>query len=314
MLAAFHDARRSRHPWQYLVSRASIRFGVELPLAFRAASGFRLHLHDEPIAHALWLGMWDDSGLRRVCCDCLKPGDVAIDVGANIGHITLAMSRAIGPTGHVYAFEPIPKTCAHLKANLDLNGVSSVEAACVAVSNTTGESQFFIPWRRSTDQAGLRPISDADCQTCIRVPTLSLDDAAAEGWGKRRIALLKVGVEGAEYQVFLGAHRTLAQCDAVVFEHCSLNMLRMGLEGADVMDLLRSAGFFIYLCDPDSKRLVAAGEPAPDADYLAVRDVASFCANTGYATVDCLPDDLTPFVGPLSHDRARAGSRLAGGA
>jgi hypothetical protein len=49
------------------------------------------------------------------------------------------------------------------------------------------------------------------------------------------------------------------------------------------MDLLRSAGFSIYLCDPDSKRLVAAGGPAADADYLAVRDVASFCANTGYA-------------------------------
>lgn len=56
----------------------------------------------------------------------LREGDVVIDVGANIGDLTLPLSQAVGPTGRVYAFESHPETFNILGANLALNQVRNV--------------------------------------------------------------------------------------------------------------------------------------------------------------------------------------------
>jgi FkbM family methyltransferase len=72
----------------------------------------------------------------------LRPGDVAYDIGANAGFFTLLMSRLVGPSGHVHAFEPLPLNVARLRRHLRINNIANVTVHPVAVSDKTGVAKF----------------------------------------------------------------------------------------------------------------------------------------------------------------------------
>jgi hypothetical protein len=67
-----------------------------------------------------------DVKLLDVYRKVLRPGDVVIDAGANIGHLVLAASRLVGPGGKVYAFECGPRALERLRENIGINGASNV--------------------------------------------------------------------------------------------------------------------------------------------------------------------------------------------
>jgi len=71
----------------------------------------------------------------RVLSNYLRPGEWAIDVGANVGHYTLRMSDIVGETGRVVAFEPIPETFKLLCANVRRRNVTFLNAAASAKSS-----------------------------------------------------------------------------------------------------------------------------------------------------------------------------------
>ena len=56
----------------------------------------------------------------------LKPGDVVIEVGSNIGTLTVPMARAIGPTGVLHSYEPQPSNATLLRENMTHNGCDNV--------------------------------------------------------------------------------------------------------------------------------------------------------------------------------------------
>ena len=80
----------------------------------------------------------------------VRPGDVAIDLGAHIGYYTLLLARLVGPTGRVLAFEPDPDNFALLSRNVEMNGYANVELFNAAASDRPGRSPLF----RSPDNAG----------------------------------------------------------------------------------------------------------------------------------------------------------------
>jgi len=55
-----------------------------------------------------------------------KPGTIAVEAGANKGVTTVALAKAIGETGHLYVFEPVPDYYSRLEANLSRNGVRNI--------------------------------------------------------------------------------------------------------------------------------------------------------------------------------------------
>ena len=66
----------------------------------------------------------------------LRRGKAVWDVGANVGLYTLPSARAVGPTGRVYAFEPMPRNLGLLRRHLAMNRLSNVEIYDVAVGDT----------------------------------------------------------------------------------------------------------------------------------------------------------------------------------
>ncbi len=140
----------------------------------------------------------------------LRPGDVAVDVGAHRGVFTDRMARLVGPTGHVHAFEPNPESWRTLSA---VRGdASNITLHPIGLSDRAGTATLFRPRPKGVRIDAMSSLSKHGDD-----PSLGFDpvdvrldrlDAALAG-EPRRIALLKVDVEGHELAVFQGADETI---------------------------------------------------------------------------------------------------------
>ena len=165
-------------------------------------------------------------GLYRSAADALRPGDTVLDIGANIGIVSLMFGWRV-PDLRIVAVEPAPTTYACLEANLrsHLPGAVAVRGA---VSDRAGESTFTY-YPRSTGNSGLfadQQADDANTRIFLRnsgipedyigeivkdlhrgiqltVPTLTVSDLVRRH-ELREIGLLKIDVERAEHLVLAG--------------------------------------------------------------------------------------------------------------
>jgi FkbM family methyltransferase len=142
----------------------------------------------------------------------LRPGSVAIDVGANLGEWTVPLARAVGPAGRVIAVEPAPRSAAALEATLAANALRQAEVVRCAVGDHDGSAELAMPIvtsaRIDTGTARVGPACTG--HEALRVPLRSLDSLAAEH-RRDRADLIKIDVEGHERQVLDGAAGILAR-------------------------------------------------------------------------------------------------------
>ncbi|MGA4577385.1 FkbM family methyltransferase [Limisphaera sp. VF-2] len=168
--------------------------------------------------------------------DLLGLSDTFVDVGANVGYYTVLAAKRVGPMGHVIAVEAFPDTANSLKTNLALNCLNNVRIVQAAAWSESGRRRTFHfqpgHWGQVTLCAN--ETSESSVQSPATVPTERLDDICA---AVPHIRVLKLDIEGAEYEALKGAAATLAKTQRVVLE-CSND------EEA-IMDLLRRHGFRI---------------------------------------------------------------------
>ena len=129
------------------------------------------------------------------------PGDTVWDAGAHAGVTAYALSKLVGPSGKVIAFEPDAFNYAWLLKNIERHGLTNVVPVQKALAGWTGTAQFQMLGTMAaglTDYLGY-PDSGANCQS---VPTLSLQDACAE-YGVPQF--IKMDIEGAEVAVVQSA-------------------------------------------------------------------------------------------------------------
>lgn len=131
----------------------------------------------------------------------LRPGDVAIDVGANIGALTVAMARLVQPGGAIVAFEPQRAIYDILCNNLRLNGLANVTAFCRAMGSAAGTIRVPPLNYDRTDNFGGVALGGALGE---EVQLVTLDSL-----GVPRLRLLKVDVEGMEFEAISGARATI---------------------------------------------------------------------------------------------------------
>jgi FkbM family methyltransferase len=140
--------------------------------------------------------------VQNAVVDGLHPGDVFVDVGANIGYFSLLAARKVGPEGRVIAVEAVSELATAVRANAQLNGFSQVEVVDAAASDSVGEVELML-----AEHPGGATISSADTPPDLvgrrTVRTVTLDSLWADG---RRPAptLVKIDVEGAELPVLRG--------------------------------------------------------------------------------------------------------------
>ncbi len=148
-----------------------------------------------------------EPGTRLLIQKFLRPGDLYVDVGANIGMHTLAAARAMQGQGKIIAFEPFEQTKRMLEKSVWMNGFSNMTTIYqAAVSNTTGHHEFFIGATSGHHSLFSLDHTPNHHQNPIEVPLLRLDDTIAPG---QPINLIKIDVEGAELDVIEGGISTI---------------------------------------------------------------------------------------------------------
>lgn len=190
------------------------------PVARRIWTALGLSGKDLPPTPADWAGetaMFEDvkrydEQTRSVMERCIKPGSNCIDVGAHQGDILRQMID-LAPSGHHVAFEPIPELAAGLRQSFP--GVEIMEVAL-------GEHKGQVSFQHVLDSPGYSGLRQRDYDRMnptvkeIQVQMECLDDLWPEG---RRVAFIKIDVEGAELWVMRGGRNTLQRNrPVIVFE------------------------------------------------------------------------------------------------
>ena len=133
-----------------------------------------------------------------------RTGWTALDVGANIGAHALRLTKLVGPSGRVHAFEPMDFAYAKLRRNAALNRLPNLEIHQLALSDENRPQQE-VRFRSSWASSGRR----TDESTTVEMRRL--DDWCADR-GNPPVHLVKIDVDGHEYQVLAGATRTIERC------------------------------------------------------------------------------------------------------
>lgn len=123
-----------------------------------------------------------------------------IDIGANVGYYTLHLATLVGNKGKVFAFEPDPLNFSILEKNIHLNNFKNIILVNKAVSNSSSKTILF---QNSFNAGGHSIIKTENADKKIIVETITLDEYFKNFSNK--IDLVKIDVEGAEYQVITGA-------------------------------------------------------------------------------------------------------------
>jgi FkbM family methyltransferase len=139
----------------------------------------------------------------------LRPGDVAVDAGANIGALTVAMARLVGNQGAVVAFEPQRAVFDILANNVRLNGLTNVSAQHRALGEKAGTTRVpRLDYGRDDNFGGVA-LGAAEGED---VEVITIDSLALP-----RLRVLKVDVEGMECEVVAGARATIERLQPALY-------------------------------------------------------------------------------------------------
>jgi FkbM family methyltransferase len=197
----------------------------------------------------------------RVVEETVRPDDVAIDIGANIGYFTLLCARRVGSGGRVYSFEPEPDNFDLLTRNVALNKYSNVTLEKKAVSDRAGDARFYL----SASNPGMHALHpQASPGVEIQVETITLDDYFSAR--DRRVDVIKMDIEGAELGALRGMEGLLHDNRRIslLTEFVPAHLRAAGSDPSDVLDFLTDRGFTIMNLDAARQRI----EPADRARLL----------------------------------------------
>jgi FkbM family methyltransferase len=258
------DTRKSRlaHAYQRWASNAA-RLGY-----VDGVVGHRMYL-DERDSLRLSVARLIEPGVTRFVQEAVRPGQVAIDLGANIGYFTLLLGRQVGPAGRVYAFEPDSTNFELLTRNVELNGYSNVTLVPSAVWSETGPLRLYL----SDDNRGDHRVYDtAEERPSVAIDAVRLDDYLADD---ALVAdFIKMDVQGAELHALEGMQGLLARSPRVtmVSEFWPAALERAGSPARAFVDRMLGLGFSPCLVGDDVETPRAIAPRTLLAEYTAEND------------------------------------------
>lgn len=145
----------------------------------------------------------------------LKPNQVVYDLGANEGYYSISASKIVGKFGKVFAFEPMPENLIHLNRHVNKNKIENITVINKAVADKNGKVTFSM----TDDRAGNTYISSSpkfdESKSNFLVETVTVDHFCLVEHNLPP-DLIKIDVEGAEYDVLKGAEEVIKTFRPVV--------------------------------------------------------------------------------------------------
>ncbi len=203
----------------------------------------------------------------------IRPGFVCLDIGANLGYYSVALSRLAGEDGRVLAVEPIPLFQRIWRENVRLSGRANLTLLPFALGAEEGGTvQMGTPTRQGRLHHGMTKITSSGAPTekfakTYQVPIRQPDRLLAD---VPRLDFVKCDVEGYEHVVFANLTQTLRRCRPLI---------QTELNGAanrrSVAELLFGLGYEACVLDPTGtalvpcpqEQLLSATAPEPTGDF-----------------------------------------------
>lgn len=198
-----------------------------------------------PYERHLFLGLTDRDVLG-VFEHFLRPGDVVVDVGSNIGFHAAFMANLVGVHGRVYAFEPDAVMYCRLVRMVAANPLRNIKSIPAAASSEDGNAIFFQSSVHSL--SSLRRCWSPETtmrEVCVVVRRL---DYFLNEHDCKHIRLIKIDVEGHERAVLDGLQDTLARraVDVLLFEVTPPNHRAFDGDISDILDMLERHGYVTW--------------------------------------------------------------------
>jgi FkbM family methyltransferase len=214
-------------------------------------------------------GNWTEAELPLVP-HLVHAGDTVIDIGANYGLYAYHLSRAVGATGHVHAFEPIPFTSSTFQLVARALRFRNVTLYKEGAGDRNGEVTFQLPVQasgapaagqahlggRANDAPGMQRFHDFPGTRDVTCKLVRLDDRLA---GVREVSFIKADIEGSELYAFRGAQQLIERdCPTVLCEINTWFLQGFGIPLEDLLGFFGQRGYQLHFFDAAKQKLVPA--------------------------------------------------------
>jgi FkbM family methyltransferase len=221
-----------RNPYLKVMNALGGESGITIKIA-----GCSMQIHPE-FCTQNWEQIEVDS--YRAYAAAISPDAVVIDVGAHIGTYSIIAIQKAGSRGKVLAFEPHEFTKAHLLRHLKWNGVSDqVVVRDICCGSREGMADFYCLPGQAEGMNGLVPIEGFE-KHLVKITTLDkeLQQLNLEP------QIIKIDVEGAEWEVLRGAEECLSRVKPILFLSLHPKALALRHESEDgILDWLQKRGY-----------------------------------------------------------------------
>lgn len=177
---------------------------------------FTYFTQDDPIGLSLVrYGEWAQSEIQFLC-GFVRPRNVVVDIGANVGTHTVSFSHFVGEDGKVISFEPQPAVYEVLEANVANCALPNVECICAGAGEHWQELELEPIDYSAHNNFGAVRLNAPNNSGSFTVPVRPLDSLELQ-----RCDLIKIDAEGMELSVLKGLTQTLSRCRPILFIECN---------------------------------------------------------------------------------------------
>ncbi|MFH0878152.1 MAG: FkbM family methyltransferase [Lentisphaerota bacterium] len=197
----------------------------------------------------------------------LKPGQTAVDVGANMGYVSYLLAKMVGPDGKVFSLEPIPSTYDLLQSNMRRLHLSQVIPMNYAASFESRDAEMEIPFFADGTpnyyEARLLPPGAPSELPSVNVCMRTLDDLLRD---EPSVQFIKIDAEGHELDVLRGATEILRRDRPILVIEVWGDPDQPGTPAAGLFSLLAAEGYSAYL--PREGKLLPRRKGDASVDYF----------------------------------------------
>jgi FkbM family methyltransferase len=234
-----------------------------------------------------------DPNLVATVNTLLPKGGVLMDVGANMGYVSILASQIIGKEGHIFAIEPSSRDFSRLKDNVRINRLDDV-ISCYnfAVSEKNGRAKLLIAGeeRSALNTLGSEISFKGVEEIGVEEVETSTLDSFVEKAGIKRVDVLKMDVEGSELKALQGARNTIETYRPAIILGVNRNALKSC--GTDYPELQKMIGEIRYYAYKIVEKPTFALEKIKDLSKNYVGNVV------------CLHESVVPPILPQPEKRS----------
>ncbi|WP_448243326.1 FkbM family methyltransferase [Pseudoxanthomonas mexicana] len=236
-------------PWPRSLARRLYRHakGIERIENFDSDLSMDLSLSEHMQRRIFWMGYYSEDVIR-VIKQRLRPGMTFVDIGANIGEVSLVAAKIVGPQGHVLAFEPVDTLADRLQEHTNRNGLQHVRVVRMGLSDHDGTAVIYDSCGQgeaNDEHQGLSSLfGDPSRNAALQTIELGCLDTFLSEPELERVDLIKIDIEGGELTCLRGAESLLRKHrPALIVEIQSESARRAGYRPEDILNFLSVLGY-----------------------------------------------------------------------